>query len=74
MDCELTGASDWKFVCFERTRILAMAHDYWSLGLYVKCQGKLNAIFPFEMSSLILIVIFFGQHLFFGLLQELTSV
>jgi hypothetical protein len=44
---ELTGPSDWKLLCFERMRILDMAH-YWALGAHDKYQGKLAAISRFE--------------------------
>jgi hypothetical protein len=47
VDRELTGPLDWKLMCFERMRILDMAH-YWALGTHVKYQGKLTAISKFE--------------------------
>jgi hypothetical protein len=47
VDRELTGPSDWKLMCFERMRILDMAH-YWAVGTHAKYQGKLNAISRFE--------------------------
>ena len=47
VDRELTGPSDWKLLCFERMRILDMAH-YWAVGTHIMYQGKLNAISQFE--------------------------
>jgi hypothetical protein len=47
MDRELTGPLDWKLLCFERMRILDMAH-YWAVGTHAQYQGKLNAISRFE--------------------------
>jgi hypothetical protein len=47
LDCELTGTTDWKLMCFEHMRILDMSH-YWSLGTHAKYQDKLNAISQFE--------------------------
>ena len=49
VDRELTGPSDWKLMCFERMRVLDMAH-YWAVGTHAKYQGKLNAISRFESS------------------------
>ena len=47
VDQELTGASDWKLLCFERMCVLDMA-KYWSMGMHAKYQGKVNAIARFE--------------------------
>jgi hypothetical protein len=47
VDRELTGPSDWKLLCFERMRILDMAH-YWAAGTHLQYQSKLSAILQFE--------------------------
>jgi integrase len=49
IDRELTGPSDWKLMCFERMRILDMAH-YWAVGTHAQYQSKLNAISQFELA------------------------
>ena len=47
VDRELTGILDWKLLCFERMRVLDMAH-YWAIGTHAKYQPKLTAISRFE--------------------------
>jgi hypothetical protein len=47
LDWELTGVTDWKLMCFERMRVLNMAHC-WSAGTHSKYQGKLSAFVQFE--------------------------
>jgi hypothetical protein len=47
VDRELTGPFDWKLLCFERMRILDMAH-YWAIGTHAQYQTKLTAISRFE--------------------------
>ena len=43
LDRELTGVEDWKLLCYERMRILDIAHS-WSLGTHKQYQGKLNFV------------------------------
>jgi hypothetical protein len=47
LDRELTGVTDWKLMCFERMRVLDMAHC-WSADTHSKYQGKLCAFAQFE--------------------------
>jgi hypothetical protein len=47
LDRELTGVTDWKLMCFERMRVLDMAHC-WSADTHSKYQGKLHAFAQFE--------------------------
>jgi hypothetical protein len=47
LDREVTGVTDWKLMCFERMRMLDMAHC-WSAGTHSKYQGKLSAFAQFE--------------------------
>lgn len=44
---ELTGPNDWSLLCFERMRLLDMAH-YWSQRTHDAYQGKLQVIRAFE--------------------------
>jgi hypothetical protein len=46
---ELTGSSDWHLLCFERMRLIDMAH-YWSKRTHDTYQGKLRVIRTFEAS------------------------
>jgi hypothetical protein len=40
---ELSGAEDWKLLCYERMRVIDMAHS-WSLGTHKQYQGKLDYV------------------------------
>lgn len=44
---ELTGQDDWHLLCFERMRLIDMAH-YWSKRTHETYQGKLRVIRTFE--------------------------
>jgi hypothetical protein len=44
---ELTGPDDWKLLCFERMRVLDMAH-YWADGTHKTYQDRLKVIRNFE--------------------------
>ena len=44
---ELTGHDDWKLLCFERMRILDMAH-YWASGTLAAYGSKLRILATFE--------------------------
>jgi hypothetical protein len=47
LDRELTGAEDWKRLCFERMRLLDMAHS-WAEGTHSLCQSKIRFLHRFE--------------------------
>ena len=47
LDQELTEADDWKLVCFERIRLLDMAHS-WPEGTHSMYQSKIRFLHRFE--------------------------
>ena len=47
VDRELTGADDWKLLCFERMRLLDMAHS-WAEGTHSMYQSKIRFLHRFE--------------------------
>jgi hypothetical protein len=47
LDRELTGADDWKLMCFERMRLLDMAHC-WAEGTHKVYQSKIRFLRRFE--------------------------
>jgi len=47
IDRELHGSSDWKLLCFERMRVIDMAH-FWATDTHSKYQAKIQAIRRFE--------------------------
>ena len=59
LDRELTGSEDWKLLCYERMRILDIAHS-WSLGTHKQYQGKLDFVASWDSR--------FGTHI----LQPIT--
>ena len=53
---KLTGPHDWKLLCFERMRLLDMAH-YWAIGMVKTYSSKLQVLRSFEHH-------FDGLHIF----------
>jgi hypothetical protein len=49
LDRELTGAEDWKLLCFERMRLLDMAHS-WAEGTHLLYQSKIRFLHRFELA------------------------
>ena len=47
LDRELTGKEDWKLLCFERMRILDLAHS-WALRTHEGYQSRLRYLHRFE--------------------------
>jgi hypothetical protein len=47
LDRELRGVNDWKLLCFERMRLIDMAHS-WAVGTHAQYQHKLQALRKFE--------------------------
>jgi hypothetical protein len=47
LDRELVGADDWRLMCFERMRLLDMAHC-WAEGTHKVYQSKIRFLRRFE--------------------------
>jgi hypothetical protein len=47
-DRELTDSTDWKLLCYERMRVIDMAHN-WAPGTHRQYQQKLGSVRRFEL-------------------------
>jgi hypothetical protein len=54
-DRELTDVLDWKLLCYERMRVIDMAH-YWAPRTHLSYQQKLGSIRKFELLHGVLIL------------------